>query len=116
MVLFHLLFDQLRLKAKKTQVRRLEATEASDLCDLTDEPRAIFVDSTDRYQVGTPVPRTKCTFTINGLLKRQGMILTPTYPGTYPKDLSCAYKFVGAKGQRIRIEFRDFDVLYGGAQ
>ena len=70
----------------------------------------------DRYQVGTPVPRTTCTFTINGLLKRQGEILTPTYPGTYPKDLACAYKFVGKKGQRIRIEFRDFDVFYGGAQ
>ena len=23
--------------------------------------------------------------------------MTPTYPGTYPKDIHCSYKFVGKK-------------------
>lgn len=68
----------------------------------------------DRYVVGTPIPRTTCSYTIDGLLKRQGEILTPTYPGVYPKNLHCTYKFVGKKGQRIRLEFRDFDIFYGG--
>ncbi|XP_046653387.1 bone morphogenetic protein 1-like isoform X1 [Daphnia pulicaria] len=68
----------------------------------------------DQFQVGTPVPRTTCNFTIDGLVKRQGDIMTPTYPGVYPKDMTCAYKFVGKKGQRIRLEFRDFDTFYGG--
>lgn len=66
--------------------------------------------------MGTPVPRTTCNFTIDGLVKRTGDIMTPTYPGVYPKDLACSYKFVGKKGQRIRLEFRDFDTFYGGPQ
>ncbi len=45
-----------------------------------------------------------------------GEIMTPTYPGTYPKNMECAYKFIGEAGQRMRLEFRDFDLFYGGAQ
>ena len=26
---------------------------------------------------------------------KEGRILTPTYPGTYPKNLKCSYKFIG---------------------
>ena len=26
---------------------------------------------------------------------KEGRIMTPTYPGTYPKNLLCSYKFVG---------------------
>lgn len=68
----------------------------------------------ERYIVGTPVPRTICSFTILGTSKRQGELRSPTYPGIYPKDLACTYKFIGTPGQRIRIEFRDFDVFSGG--
>jgi len=68
------------------------------------------------YQIGTPVPRTLCSYTILGASKRRGDLISPTYPGVYPKNLSCSYKFIGIEGQRIRLEFRDFDVFYGGAQ
>ena len=27
---------------------------------------------------------------------KEGRIMTPTYPGTYPKNLLCSYKFVGS--------------------
>ena len=30
--------------------------------------------------------------------------------------MKCAYKFIGEQGQRIRLEFRDFDLFYGGAK
>lgn len=53
---------------------------------------------------------------INSTLKRTGNILTPTYPGTYPKNLVCTYKFFGEPRQRVRIEFRDFDLFFGGPQ
>lgn len=43
-------------------------------------------------------------------------LLTVHYPGTYPKNIQCGYKFIGELGQRIRLEFRDFDLFYGGAQ
>ena len=26
---------------------------------------------------------------------KEGRLLTPTYPGTYPKNLKCSYKFIG---------------------
>jgi len=47
--------------------------------------------------------------------KKSGEILSATYPGTYPKDLHCSYQFIGKPNQRLRIEFRDFDLFYGGA-
>lgn len=67
--------------------------------------------------MGTPVPRTLCSYTILASSNKGiGELLSPTYPGVYPKNLSCSYKFIGSPGQRVRIEFRDFDVFYGGQQ
>lgn len=68
------------------------------------------------YEIGTPVPNNPCSFTVHATSKKQGTIVSPTYPGAYPKDLSCTYKFLGLPGQRIRIEFRDFDLFFGGPQ
>ena len=68
------------------------------------------------YQVGTPAPQGVCDFTVNSDSSKKGKILSPTYPGVYPKNLKCFYKFIGREGQRIRLEFRDFDIFYGGAQ
>lgn len=71
---------------------------------------------------GTPVPNVhqprseRCTFKINSNEIKSGEIMSATYPGTYPKDLQCSYQFIGAPNQRLRIEFRDFDLFYGGAQ
>jgi len=58
------------------------------------------------YEVGTPEPNTPCTFTVHTGVKRTGVILSPTYPGVYPKDLTCSYQFIGTPGQRVRLEFR----------
>jgi hypothetical protein len=77
----------------------------------------INVSISARYVVGTPVPRTLCSYTILASSNKGiGELLSPTYPGVYPKNLSCSYKFIGSAGQRVRIEFRDFDVFYGGQQ
>ncbi|XP_026672046.1 bone morphogenetic protein 1 isoform X2 [Ceratina calcarata] len=66
------------------------------------------------YEVGTPAPSSPCTFTVDSEHKRNGSILSPTYPGTYPKGLTCSYQFIGKPGQRVRLEFRDFDLYFGG--
>lgn len=68
------------------------------------------------FEIGTPVPNTPCSYTVHASSKRQGMIMSPTYPGAYPKDLSCSYQFLGLQSQRIRLEFRDFDLFFGGPQ
>ncbi|KOC68946.1 Tolloid-like protein 1 [Habropoda laboriosa] len=72
-----------------------------------------FINASE-FEVGTPAPSTPCSFTVNSEHKRNGNILSPTYPGTYPKGLTCSYQFTGKAGQRVRLEFRDFDLFFGG--
>ncbi|OQR78514.1 cubilin-like [Tropilaelaps mercedesae] len=68
-----------------------------------------------RFIVGTPTsPSAICSFNIYGTQKREGDFYSPTYPGVYPKNLDCQYRFIGTKGQRIRLEFMDFDLSFGG--
>ena len=64
------------------------------------------------YEIGTPAPSLPCSFIVNSEIKSNGSILSPTYPGAYPKDLVCSYQFIGKPGQRVRLEFRDFDLYY----
>ncbi|CAG9530735.1 unnamed protein product [Cercopithifilaria johnstoni] len=68
------------------------------------------------YQVGKKVPPGKCNFVIDSKFKKRGSILSPTYPGTYPKNFRCTYLLNGKTGQRIRLHFRDFDIYFGGEQ
>ncbi|XP_054267928.1 dorsal-ventral patterning tolloid-like protein 1 isoform X1 [Macrosteles quadrilineatus] len=75
--------------------------------------RYTFLNDSE-YQIGTPAPNSLCSFTVLGKAKRTGTIVSPTYPGAYPKDLSCSYLFIGEPGQRVRLEFRDFDLFFGG--
>ncbi|XP_024938391.1 bone morphogenetic protein 1 isoform X2 [Cephus cinctus] len=75
--------------------------------------RYSFINASE-YEVGTPAPSLPCTFTVDAQIKRTGNILSPTYPGSYPKDLVCSYQFIGQPNQRVRLEFRDFDLFFGG--
>ncbi|XP_039289954.1 tolloid-like protein 2 [Nilaparvata lugens] len=75
--------------------------------------RYSFINDSE-YQIGTPSPQSPCSFTIHAKIKRQGVIVSPTYPGAYPKDLTCNYLFIGLPTQRVRLEFRDFDLFFGG--
>ena len=81
-----------------------------------------FIHFSDKYMLGTPIanvptPRSeRCTFLIDANVQKSGELMSATYPGTYPKDLHCSYQFIGNPNQRLRIEFRDFDLFYGGAQ
>jgi len=83
-----------------------------------------FIPDTRFTKIGVPEGRVEgksrlCNFAIHGNKfrgrNRSEELFSPTYPGTYPKALDCAYKFIGEPGQRIRLEFRDFDLFYGGA-
>lgn len=71
---------------------------------------------TAEYEVGQPVLGSPCSYVVNFAHKRTGFLVSPTYPGAYPKDMSCTYQFIGKPGQRVRIEFRDFDLFFGGPQ
>ncbi|CAH0553998.1 unnamed protein product [Brassicogethes aeneus] len=77
--------------------------------------RYSFINDSE-YEVGVPVAGSgsPCNFLVKGAVKPSGAILSPTYPGAYPKALNCNYQFLGVPGERIRIEFRDFDLFFGG--
>jgi len=74
-----------------------------------------FLDASP-FVAGTPMPHEVCSYTIYMDQKREGQFRSPTYPGVYPKNLQCSYRFIGRKGQRVRLEFMDFDLFYGGSQ
>lgn len=75
--------------------------------------RYSFINDSE-YEVGVPVANTPCSFLVKGAVKPTGLIMSPTYPGAYPKHLTCTYQFLGTPGQRVRLEFRDFDLFFGG--
>ncbi|PSN56363.1 hypothetical protein C0J52_03754 [Blattella germanica] len=94
--------------------RRISLYQTLALGFYTDKNESHPELFTGRYAFINDLPNTPCSFTIHAASKKQGMIVSPTYPGAYPKDLSCSYQFLGLTGQRIRIEFRDFDLFFGG--
>lgn len=61
----------------------------------------------ERFDLGTPLPSAQgtksetCNFVVHAKNKKSGEVMTPTYPGTYPKDIHCSYKFVGEKIYRL---------------
>ncbi|XP_046913472.2 uncharacterized protein LOC124494340 isoform X1 [Dermatophagoides farinae] len=73
-----------------------------------------FVNATP-YVAGTPMPNEICSYTIYSEVRREGEFMSPTYPGVYPKNITCYYLFKGVKGQRVKLEFMDFDLFYGGS-
>ena len=62
-----------------------------------------FLIFSEKFALGTPLPSLQglkaetCNFVIYSKHRKTGEIMTPTYPGTYPKDIHCSYKFVGKK-------------------
>jgi len=42
--------------------------------------------------------------------KMSGTIVSPNYPGIYPKNTECRYTFNGRKSEIVRIQFTEFDV------
>ncbi len=76
----------------------------------------VFIQNSGPFIAGTPAPHRICSYAIYSDQKREGQFLSPTYPGVYPKNLNCQYRFLGRKGQRVRLEFMDFDLFYGGPQ
>lgn len=76
----------------------------------------LFLITIDVFIVGKPVPHQLCSYTIFSDEKREGQFMSPTYPGVYTKNLKCQYQFIGKKGQRVQIEFLDFDLFSGGSQ
>ncbi|XP_069129716.1 tolloid-like protein 1 isoform X1 [Argopecten irradians] len=72
-----------------------------------------FIDASV-YDIGTQTDPQICNYTINGVRRPSGFILSPTYPGFYPDRLHCNYLLQGAPGQRIHIKFLDFALYHGG--
>ncbi|XP_037944623.1 uncharacterized protein LOC119677377 isoform X3 [Teleopsis dalmanni] len=74
-----------------------------------------FINASE-YEIGIPIAGSPCSYTITPSMSinKSGALISPTYPGAYPKDMSCTYQFLGETNQRVRLEFRDFDLFFGG--
>ncbi|XP_074663096.1 cubilin-like [Tubulanus polymorphus] len=68
----------------------------------------------DLFDMGTVAPDEKCGFTVYSSNRPQGFIMSPTFPGIYPDNTFCYYKLLGEPGQRIKLEFKAFDLFSGG--
>ena len=68
------------------------------------------------YRMGRPAEFGACGWTIESQLQPSGYIMAPYYPAVYPDNLDCFYRLQGQPGQRIRLQFTDFDLYYGGDQ
>ena len=72
--------------------------------------------SVEPYKMGIPASYGACGWTMRADTRPQGYILAPSYPAVYSDDIDCYYKLEGIPGQRIKLEFLDFDLYYGGDQ
>ncbi|XP_067947352.1 zinc metalloproteinase nas-39-like [Watersipora subatra] len=70
--------------------------------------------SNEQYNMGVRDSPGTCGWTMNADAKMEGYIMAPHYPAVYPDNLNCYYKLKGQPGQRIKLEFIDFDIYYGG--
>ncbi|PAV59672.1 hypothetical protein WR25_21263 isoform C [Diploscapter pachys] len=67
-----------------------------------------------KYRIGRPIDSQPCSFIVDSSIKERGELYSPTYPGSYPQSFFCSYLLRGRKGQRIHVQFPDFDVFFGG--
>ncbi|XP_060525969.1 bone morphogenetic protein 1 isoform X2 [Cylas formicarius] len=106
----------IRPRARVSMFRALAFSFHSDknssIADLFSGRYAFINDS--EYEIGAPTGLGPCNFMVKGSVRHNGSIVSPTYPGAYPKNLYCSYQFLGAPNERVRLEFRDFDLFYGG--
>ncbi|KAF5406433.1 CUB domain protein, partial [Paragonimus heterotremus] len=51
-----------------------------------------------------------CYFEFNWSHSTKGNFSSPNYPGLYPTELICEYRFSGPDVKKINIEFLEFDV------
>ena len=66
--------------------------------------------------MGTAAPFGLCGWTVSADTRPAGEIMSPYYPAVYPDNEDCFYTLSGRPGQRIKLEFTDFDMYYGGDQ
>ncbi|RWS28317.1 suppressor of lurcher protein 1-like protein [Leptotrombidium deliense] len=51
-----------------------------------------------------------CTFVFNSETHPSSSVMSPNYPGLYPRDTECHYFFYGERNQRVHFSFAYFDV------
>lgn len=76
---------------------------------------ANFCSLLEPYNLGRKSPE-ECVYEYNSESTESGVFMSPTYPGTYPNNLNCTYKFVGKPDQRVSIHFEEILIHYGADQ
>lgn len=90
----------------------------TDLAPLYDRPlfsgNYEFISAHPYEHIESSESNQLCHYTIRSNLKKEGEFQSITYPGVYAKGLKCSYRLLGENGQRVRLEFLDFDLYSGG--
>lgn len=71
--------------------------------------------SSEPYNIGR-VSASRCEYELNSETNPSGVLMSPTYPGTYPNIMNCSYKFRGASGERLSIYFDEILLHFGADQ
>ena len=62
----------------------------------TVDPTFAGIDSVCNFEIrASKIPEGRSGYFGGRKTSKEGSIMTPTYPGTYPKNLKCSYKFIG---------------------
>ena len=75
----------------------------------------VFLIFLDPYDLGRKSSEA-CVYEFTSDKNDNGVIMSPTYPGTYPNNLNCVYKFIGKIDERISIHFDEILIHYGADQ
>ncbi|XP_064617690.1 suppressor of lurcher protein 1-like isoform X2 [Liolophura sinensis] len=54
--------------------------------------------------------RYECGFNYYSAVNSEGVFTSPNYPGFYPRNTTCHYRFYGKKDEEVIITFQEFDV------
>ncbi|KAL1436046.1 hypothetical protein MTO96_010802 [Rhipicephalus appendiculatus] len=62
---------------------------------------------------GVAVPDSRCSFIMDSGNRSTGRFFSPQYPSSYPRDIKCAYSFLGRENERVKVLFEQVRLQRG---
>ncbi|XP_075751159.1 suppressor of lurcher protein 1-like [Rhipicephalus microplus] len=62
---------------------------------------------------GVSVPDSRCSFIMDSGNRSSGRFFSPQYPSSYPRDIKCAYSFLGRENERVKVLFEQVRLQRG---
>ncbi|KAG0423066.1 hypothetical protein HPB47_001159, partial [Ixodes persulcatus] len=62
---------------------------------------------------GFPVADSRCSYLMESANRTSGRFFSPQYPSSYPRDVKCAYRFLGKENERVKVLFEQVRLQRG---